>query len=92
MLRVCGDPQHGLGRCLEQQVVDDGLVLVRNVGDLGRQREDDMEVSDRQQIGLAFGEPSAGGATLALGTVPIAAGNGPRPLVALWANFVMGSW
>jgi hypothetical protein len=49
-----------LGRRLEQQVVDDGLVLVRDVGDLGRQREDDVEVSDRQQICLALGEPGAG--------------------------------
>jgi len=73
MLRVRRDPQHGLGRRLEQQVVDDGLVLVRDVGDLGRQREDDVEVSDRQQIGLALGEPGAGGRTLALGTVPVAA-------------------
>jgi hypothetical protein len=64
MLRVRRDPQHGLGRSLEQQVVDDGLVLVCDVGDLGRQREDDVEVSDRQQIGLALGEPGAGGRTL----------------------------
>jgi hypothetical protein len=32
-----------------------------------------MEVSDRQQIGLALGEPGAGSRTLALGAVPVAA-------------------
>jgi hypothetical protein len=50
-----------------------------------------VEVSDRQQIGLALGEPRAGGRTLALGAVPIAAANGNFPLPALWANSVMGS-
>jgi hypothetical protein len=34
MLRIGGDRQHGLGRDLEQQVVEDGLVLVGDVGDL----------------------------------------------------------
>jgi hypothetical protein len=36
MLRIGGDRQHGLGRDLEQQVVDHGLVLVGDVGDLRR--------------------------------------------------------
>ena len=36
MLRVRRNPQHGLGRRLEQQVVDDGLVLERDVGNLRR--------------------------------------------------------
>jgi hypothetical protein len=49
MLRVRRDPQHGLGRRLEQQVIDDSFVLVGDVGDLGRQREDDVEISNRQQ-------------------------------------------
>jgi hypothetical protein len=73
MLRIRRDPQHGLRRRLEQQIVDDGLVLERDVGNLRRQREDDVEVSDRQQIGLALGEPRAGGRTLALWAVPVAA-------------------
>ena len=38
---------------LEQQVVDDGLVLVGDVGDGRRQCEHDMIVRHRQQIGLA---------------------------------------
>src|SRR5439155_2726737 len=41
----------------EQQVVNHCLVLVGDWGDLGRQREDHVEIADRQQIGLAGGEP-----------------------------------
>ena len=63
-----------LGRGAEQQVVDHGLVVPGDVGDLGRQREDDMEVADRQQIGLARGEPLPCRRTLAFGAVPVAAG------------------
>jgi hypothetical protein len=38
MLRIGGDRQHRLRRRPEQQVVDERLVLERDVGDLGRQR------------------------------------------------------
>jgi hypothetical protein len=57
MLRIGGDRQHGLGRDLEQQIVEDGLVLVGDVGDGRRQREHHMIVRHRQQVGLARGEP-----------------------------------
>ena len=67
------DRQHRLGRRVEQQVVDHGLVVERDVGDLGRQREDDVEVADRQQVGLALGQPGARGGALALGAMPVAA-------------------
>ncbi len=58
MLRVGGDPEHRLRRRPEQQVVDQRLVLEGDDGDLDRQREDDMEVPDRQEVGLPLGEPS----------------------------------
>jgi hypothetical protein len=38
VLRVGGDRQHGLGGDLEQEIVDDGLVLVGDVSDGRRQR------------------------------------------------------
>ena len=44
---IGGDRQQCLGGCAEQEVVDDRLVLVGERGDLGRQREDDMEIADR---------------------------------------------
>jgi len=53
MLRIGGDRQQGLGRGLEQQVINDSLVLVGDVGDGRRQCEHDMIIRHRQQIGLA---------------------------------------
>ena len=71
-LGIGRDRHHRLGGGPEQQVVDDRLVLPGDVGDLGRQREDDVEIADRQQVGLALGEPGARGRGLALRTMPIA--------------------
>jgi hypothetical protein len=87
VLRVGGDSQHRLRCRLEQQVVDERLVLERDVGDLGRQREHDMEVADRQQVGLALGQPRPCGRALALRAVPVAAGVvGDPPLAAVLAS------
>src|SRR5580704_6476922 len=68
------DGEHGLGRSLEQDAVDCGLVLVGYIGDLSRQREHDVEVRHRQEFGLALGQPLARRRSLALRTVPIATG------------------
>src|SRR5271155_2892564 len=43
-----------LGARLEQEVVDDGLVLVGDDADLRRQREHDVEVGHLQQLGLVL--------------------------------------
>jgi hypothetical protein len=51
-----------------------------------------MEVADRQQVGFTLGQPGARSGALAFGAMPIAAANGRRPLPALWADPVMGSW
>ena len=57
MLWIGGDGEPCLGRHAEQQIVDHRLVLVGDWGDLGWQGEDQVEVADRQQIGLAGGKP-----------------------------------
>ncbi len=44
VLGIGRDGDQGLCRCLEQDVVDRGLVLVGDVGDLRRQREHNVEV------------------------------------------------
>src|ERR1700722_15755944 len=86
------DGEHGLGRGLEQDVIDHRLVLVGDVDDRAWQREYQVEVRHRQEFGLARFEPLPGCWRLALGAVPVTATNGRRPLVALWADPVMGSW
>jgi len=48
VLGIGRDGDQGLGGSLEQDVVDRGLVVIGDVGDLGRQREHDVEVRDRQ--------------------------------------------
>src|ERR1700751_1449605 len=71
---ISRDGEHGLGRSLEQDAVDCGLVLVGYIGDLSRQREHDVEVRHRQELFLALGQPLARRRSLALRTVPIATG------------------
>ncbi len=63
----------GSGSGLERDVVNHGLVLIGDVGDLSRQGEDHMIVRHRQEFGLARGEPLFSRRPLALGTVAIAA-------------------
>ena len=67
------DLERGLRRRLEQQIVDDGLVGVGNVGDRRRQGVDNMEVRNGKQLRLPLGEPLACCCTLTLGAVPVAA-------------------
>ena len=44
VLGIGRDREGGLGRCLEQQIVDRGLVLVGDIGDRPRQRKHQVEV------------------------------------------------
>jgi hypothetical protein len=59
MLGIGGDRLHRLGRRPEQDVVNRRLVLQGNRSDRRRHREHHMEIRDRQQLGLAIGEPLA---------------------------------
>ena len=92
MLRVGTDGADRLRGRLEQDVVDDGLVLQGDGGDGRRQGKDNVEVGNRQELGTPVGEPLDARQPLAFWAVPVATGNGRRPLAALWANSVMGSW
>jgi hypothetical protein len=82
MLGIGGDGEQSLGRRAEQQIVDHRLVLVGNRGDLGRQREHQVEVAHWQQVGLAGGEPVLRRCALALGAVAVAARIVGDPAVA----------
>src|SRR5260221_13467005 len=92
MFWIGGDRGQRLGRGFEQDVVDDGLVLIGDVADRRRQGEHHVIVRHRQQLGLALGEPLLGGGALALRTVAASvavcgglsgrarrAARGPRP-------------
>jgi hypothetical protein len=92
MLGIGGDCLHSLGRRPKQDIVDDRLVLQRDAGDRGRHGEHDVEVGNRQQLALAIGEPLGAGETLALRTVPVAAGIvGNGGLTAILAAFDMAA-
>ncbi len=84
MLRIGGDHADGLRRRLEDEIINDRLVLKCDRRDRRRHREHDMEILDRQQLGLAIGEPLRARQTLALGAMPVAAaveGNPDRAAV-----------
>jgi hypothetical protein len=60
VLGVGRDGDQGLGGDFEQQVIDDRLVLIGNVGDRSRQGKDDMEIGHGQEFGPAVGQPLDG--------------------------------
>ena len=74
MLRIGGDGDQRLGGGPEQEVVDGGLVLERDRADRRRQGEDDVIIGDRQELGLALGEPLPRRRALTLRAVAVAAG------------------
>src|SRR5262245_60072128 len=73
VLGISSNREHGIQRGLEQESVDLGLVLIGDGPDLGGQREDEMEVGNLQQLGLAFLHPGKGLTALTLRAMAIAA-------------------
>ena len=73
VLRVFRDRAQCLRRCPEQNVVDDFLVLQGDARQLMRDREDDVEVLDGQDLLLALCGPLGSCCLLALGAVPVSA-------------------
>lgn len=76
VLRVGGDPAQRLRRGAEQDGIDRLLVLEGDLGRRRRQREDDVEVRNRQEVGLPGSQLRGAGLTLALRAVSVAAGAG----------------
>ena len=74
MPRVGGDADERLGGGPEQEVVDGDLVVERDGADRRGQGEEDMIIGDRQELGLALGEPLPRGCALTLRAMPVAAG------------------
>jgi hypothetical protein len=74
VLRVGGNPAQRLRRGPEQDGVDRLLVLEGDLGHRSRQREHPMEVTNRQELSLAGRQPLGARLSLALRTMPVAAG------------------
>jgi hypothetical protein len=73
MCRVGGDGAQRLRGCPEQDVVDRGLVLERDHGDLVRHGEHHMEVGHVEQFRVSLLQPLGACETLALRAIPVAA-------------------
>jgi hypothetical protein len=92
VLGIGGDGEQHLGRRTEQQIVDHGLVLVGDPCNLGRQREDEVEIADRQEIRLARCKRVLRRCALALGAMAVAAGVvGDRAVAAILAALDMAT-
>jgi hypothetical protein len=78
-LGIGRDRKRGLGRSLEQNIVDCRLVLIGQPGDGARHSIDEMEIGRRQKLGFAVSQPFPRRCPLALGAMTVAArvvGNG----------------
>ena len=71
---IAGNGEQGIGHRAEQDLVNDFLVIEGDGGDWFRQREDHVKVLHGQQFGDALLDPAFARQTLALGTMPVAAG------------------
>ena len=74
MARIGGDGEQGFGGGAKQQVVEQALIAEGEGCQWLRQGEDDMRIGDRQQTGGLPAEPAIASRGLALGTMPVAAG------------------
>ncbi len=70
---IGGDGQRGLGAALHQQVEHHPAVADGEPREAARQREDQMEIRRRQQLGALPGQPAVRGRALAVRAVAVAA-------------------
>ena len=57
LLRISGNGSESLGRDLDQQSIDLRLVLVRDRTDCARKSENQVTISNRQQLGFTRRKP-----------------------------------
>ena len=74
MSGIGGQRAQRLGDGAKQGRIDRLLILEGNLGDRLRHGEDDVEIADRQQIGLPGGKPVTARLSLALWAMPVATG------------------
>jgi hypothetical protein len=73
VLGVRADRSQGLGRRLEEGIVDQGFVLQGERCDFLRQGEDHVEIRAVQELGLSMLDPLRPGERLALRAMPVSA-------------------
>ena len=56
----------------QEQPVHFGFILIRNLAERVRNRENQMKVRDRQKLGFAFRKPFSGARPLTFRAVPVA--------------------
>ena len=83
---IGGNGAQGFGGGAEENAVDHFLVLVRDGGNLFRQREDDMEVLGVEELGVAMFDPLRPRERLAFRAVAISTGVVRDALCALIAR------
>ena len=71
---IAAEPRQRGGGGVKQQTVDQARMALRERVEGMREREDDMEVRNRQNLAAAGGKPALSGHALALRTVAVAAG------------------
>ena len=71
MFRISGDGQQSRGHGTKEQIVNDRLVLIRDGSNGRREREDYMEILDRQEFAAAVGEPLIASLSLTLGAMSV---------------------
>jgi hypothetical protein len=73
MFRISANHTDRFGRRLEKDIIDHGLVLKRDGGDRRGYREDNVEIGNREKLGLTIGKPLRACEVLALWAVPVPA-------------------
>src|SRR6266436_7999313 len=74
MAGIAGNAEQGLGGNTKEQVVERRLVVEHQLGDGFWNSEDNVEILDRQQLGLPRFQPAGARQGLALGAMAVAAG------------------
>jgi len=86
VFRVARDGEQSLRAGTKQQIVDFTFVPQRQRRELVRQSENDVRVAGRQQLAAACFQPAVARVGLALGAVPVAAGNGDLSITCLMGS------
>ena len=86
MFGIASDFEQGLGTGTKQQAVEEPLVLQGEGRQPMREGEDEVGVRGGQDFPAARLDPTVAGVGLALGAVPIVAGNGEISITCLMGS------